>query len=117
MAGEFLIFCENDLIGSSDLECRDSGLGTASGEFYPIEKYEKHRHVFKIFANAHDDSGTQDAVAIADYYRARDKLTLVVKSASGDVVESSTVHIVDFAEETDDECWVDVYLADRSFFI
>jgi hypothetical protein len=114
---DFLIVCEGEAIGSSDLEARDPGMGTARGRFFPLPAYDRVRHVFRIFAESQHSTGAADADKVSKYYSARDQLHLTVETRAGRPIPADTVHISDFRDEIDEEaCEVDVYLSDRTLF-
>ena len=117
MANRYRILCNGELIGTSGLESRDAGMGIAMGRFTPTAAYERVRPVFRMFAEAQRDTGAADERLIADYYRARDALTLSLETDDGVMVPTTVVHIVDFmAEINETACEVEVHFGEPSFF-
>jgi len=117
MANRYRILCNGELIGTSGLESRDAEMGTAMGRFTPTAAYERVRPVFRIFAKAQRDTGPVDERAIANYYRSRDALTLVLENEDGVTIPTTVVHIADFTVEIDETaCEIEVHISDPSFF-
>lgn len=117
MTGHYRICCDDELIGVSDLESLDPGMGTATGKFTPAPGYERVRNVFRLFAEAHRDTGPPDPEKLASYYQARDLLALTVETSSGEVVSVDLVHIADFRDSIDESaCEVEIHVSDASFF-
>lgn len=104
-------------IGTTRLEERDDGMGTASGQFMPGPGYEKVSEVFQLFARAIGGRGADQQAMLADYYRRRDELALSVVSEHGDELPVSTIHIEDYSDELGAEgLHIEVHFEDRSFF-
>jgi hypothetical protein len=86
-------------IGRSRLERRDSAMGVAFGQFYPLPGYESVRWVFVLFTQAQDASGRiADADALARYYEARDALSLALQTPDGHAIAMEALHIVDWGD-------------------
>ena len=117
MADRYLILCNGELIGTSGLESRDAGMGTAMGRFTPTAAYERVRPVFRMFAEAQRDTGPADEQMIAKYYRSRDALKLALENEAGTTIPTTVIHIIDFAVEIDETaCEIEVHVSDPSFF-
>lgn len=117
MSKTYRIICDGEVIGTSALEERDAGMGTASGQFEPATAYQKVRWVFRTYSDAQREQGPADEQKVAEYYRRRDELNLSVESANGQSVPVTVVHISDFADETDHDAYeVEVHSADPAFF-
>lgn len=109
--------CEGALIGTSELEARDPGMGIAWGGFTPSQGYERVRWVFRIFSEALSDTGPANHVEIDRYFSERDKLDLTVRTPQGELVPTSVVHISDFSGELGEGAYeIEVHLDDPSFF-
>lgn len=118
MAARFRFYCGNEEIGSSLLDMRDFGMGTATGVFVPGSGYEHVRSVFRLFSSAQTDAGPHDKELVARYYEARDKLDLRLTTPDGVEIPVSVVHISDFAEGPNDDSYeVEVHFDDRSVFV
>ena len=117
MSNRYHVLCNGELIGTSGLESRDVGMGTAIGQFTPTAAYQRVRPVFRLFAEAQRDTGPADKRMIADYYRSRDALALTLETEGGVVIPTTVVHIADFMAEIDETaCEVEVHISDPSFF-
>jgi hypothetical protein len=99
MANRYRVLCDGELIGTSALESRDAGMGTAIGQFTPTAAYQRVRPIFRLFAQAQRDTGPADGQLLTEYYRSRDALALSVETDNGIVVPTTVVHIADFEEE------------------
>lgn len=105
-------------IGRSRLEGRDAAMGVALGAFEPLPAYLAVQPIFQLFAEA-EEARMRGEVArakeqLATYYQARDALRLTLHTATGRVVPTSTIHIVDFGEEVGRE--VAVHISDPTFW-
>ena len=89
------------IVGHSDLENVEPGLGRAWGVFRPAVGYELVQPVFRLFAQAapHDGSARNSA-GLARYYKARDALNLELLDGSGRTLRTSAIHIVDYSPES-----------------
>lgn len=117
MRMQYLILCDGEVIGTSMLEHRDAGMGTASGKFEPAPAYAKVRAVFRLFSEAQQDTGPADSDILSRYYAARDELSLSVETAAGEPVSTEVVHVTDFAEEFGDDAYeVEVHVNEARFF-
>lgn len=106
------------IVGHSELEHADQGLGRAWGAFRPGMGYELVQPVFRLFAQAvpKDGSANDDAM-LARYYKARDALKLELVSADGRPIPTSTIHIADYTvEEGPNAIELDVLIPDDSYW-
>jgi hypothetical protein len=92
-------------------------MGVAWGAFEPAPAYEAVRAVFQLFTEALPDGGPPanraDEEKLARYYRARDALDLTLQTAEGQVVPTTTIHIVDWDELGRE---VEVHISDLAFW-
>lgn len=106
------------IVGHSELEHADRGVGRAWGPFRPGLGYELVQPVFRLFAQAvpHDDSGRDDLM-LARYYKARDALDLELEDAQGRVISTSAIHIADYSvEEGASAIELDVLIRDDGYW-
>jgi hypothetical protein len=107
------------IVGHSELEHRDAGMGIAGGRFRPGLGYELVQPVFRLFSEAapRDHGQPVDDAKLARYHAARDKLALELVDAGGRPVRTTSIHIVDSTVESGpDAIEIEVMLADPSFF-
>src|SRR5262245_17637548 len=117
MTNRYRILCNGELIGTSGLESRDAGMGTAMGRFTPTAAYERVRPIFRMFAEAQRDTGPADEHMLAKYYRSRDALALALEDEDGVTIPTTVVHIIDFMTEIDKTASeIEVHICDPSFF-
>jgi hypothetical protein len=113
----YRIMHHGQLIGTSDLEFRDSGMAVAFGRFRPLPAYDAVRPVLLRFTAAQRDSGQlADDQAIADYYAARDALELGLQTAEGVPVETGHIHNVDWGPGNEDELEVEIHVIDSGLW-
>ncbi|HKW10334.1 MAG TPA: hypothetical protein VJO33_08135 [Gemmatimonadaceae bacterium] len=106
------------VIGWSDLEYVEPGLGRARGRFRPGVGYELVQPVFRLFAEAcpRSESAARDEVKLARYYKSRDALHLELVDAAGKLIATSTIHIADYSSEEGSDCELDVLIADTAYW-
>jgi hypothetical protein len=106
------------IVGYSELERIEPGVGRASGAFRPGVGYELVQPVFRIFAQAAPRDGTpQDPKALERYYRARDILALELTEPDGRRVHTTSVHIADYSVEDGPEAMeIDVLIKDDDYW-
>jgi hypothetical protein len=97
----FSVVHKGDVIGTSDLEGRDPGMGVANGRFVPTPAYESVRDVFETFAEAIDPV---NADVLQHYFAQRDSLGLELR-CDGAVVPTRTIHIADFSRDAGDDAY------------
>lgn len=106
------------IVGHSELEHTERGIGRAWGAFRPGLGYELVQPVFRLFARAvpHDGSSRDDAM-LARYHDARDSLELQLEDANGKRIRSSTIHIADYTVEAGDKAIeLDVLISDEAYW-
>ncbi|HEY4216501.1 MAG TPA: hypothetical protein VGM67_05155 [Gemmatimonadaceae bacterium] len=106
------------VIGYSELEDIEPGVGRASGAFRPGLGYELVQPVFRIFALAVPRDGSpKDPDALERYYSARDALALELVDGNGEPVTTSSVHIADYTiEEGSAAIAIDVLIKDERYW-
>jgi hypothetical protein len=107
------------LIGESDLETADPGMGVASGQFHAAPGYLQVQLIFRMYADAIPDTsaGQTNGPLLQQYYQRRDALGLRLTDAEGKVIATSAIHISDFTREAGvDAMELEVFLADTSFW-
>ncbi|WIL19443.1 hypothetical protein [Geothrix sp.] len=101
----FAILCNGTVIGHSDLEGVDLGMGILTGEFHPSPGYEEVRPIFQLFGEASPDTSQQAQKGVADltklstYREAVRKLQFEIRHESGQALSLSNIHIVDFSSD------------------
>ena len=106
------------IVGWSDLEQIEPGLGRAHGRFRPSVGYELVQPVFRLFAEAVPASGdTRDGEKLERYYQSRDALALELFDFTGRRVPTSAIHIADYTQENGPAaCELDVLIADEEYW-
>ena len=102
------------MLGHSELEHVDEGMGVRSGPFRPAPGYEQFRPVFRRFANAVGPTSREpeNAEAFAKYYEERDRLGLRLFDDNGREVPA-VIHVHDYSVEAGPDAYqLEVYLAE-----
>ena len=111
----FLVCVDDEVIGSSDLEGQDPGMGVACGPFFPTPSYEKVRSTFELFSAAVEDPRNEGV--LATYYAQRDALGLTLRTSDERTVPAATIHITDFSRELGDDGYeLEVIVQDRETY-
>lgn len=118
----FEIRCNDTLIGHSDLEGVDLGMGILHGEFFPVAGYEAFRPIFQLFGDASPDTAhlkSGDSAKLQAFREQVEALELEVWHRSGEGLPVADVHIYDFSAELglESECQVEVHILDRPAWI
>jgi hypothetical protein len=104
-------------IGRSRLEGQDADMGVAFGAFDPLPAYQSVRPLFLLFTQAEEARRRGEtalaAEQLATYYQARDALQLILQTADGHVVPTSTIHIVDWGDLGHE---VEVHISDPAYW-
>lgn len=106
------------IVGHSELEHIEPGVGRAWGAFRPGLGYELVQPVFRLFARAvpHDGSRRDDEM-LGRYHDARDALDLHLEDTSGKPIRTSTIHIADYSVEAGDSAIeLDVLIRDEAYW-
>ena len=89
------------IVGHSELEHADRGVGRAWGAFRPGTGYELVQPIFQLFSEAVPPSGgARDEAKLARYHGARDKLGLELVDGSGQPIRTTVIHIADYTDGT-----------------
>jgi hypothetical protein len=106
------------IVGHSELEHSERGVGRAWGAFRPGLGYDLVQPVFRLFAQAvAPDGSEQDTALLERYYKARDALNLELTDASGATIPTSTIHIADFTvEDGPSAIQLDVLIPDEAYW-
>ena len=89
------------IVGHSELEHEDRGLGRAWGAFRPGLGYELVQPVFRLFSQAVPTDGSpRDEAKLKRYYAARDALSLTLENAEGQRIPVTAIHIADYTVES-----------------
>lgn len=106
------------IVGHSELEHSERGVGRAWGAFRPGLGYELVQPVFRLYAQAvRDGVAVQDELLLARYYKARDALQLELVDARGARIPTSTIHIADYTvEEGPSAIALDVLIPDEAYW-
>jgi hypothetical protein len=107
------------IVGHSELEHADVGLGRAWGAFRPGLGYDLVQPVFRLFAQAVPRDGTaKDDAMLARRHRSRNALALEVQDADGNPIRTSAVHIADYTvEEGPGAIELDVLIKDDPYWV
>ena len=106
------------IVGHSELEHVEPGVGRAWGAFRPGLGYDLVQPVFRLFARAvpHDGSA-RDENMLARYHDARDALDLELEDTSGKRIRTSTIHITDYTVEAGVQAIeLDVLIRDEAYW-
>jgi hypothetical protein len=95
----FTVIYAGTPIGSANLEEIDASMGIAAGAFEPAPDYERVRHVFRKYADAHRDDGSIDQALLDRMYQELEVLNLRVVGPDGADLAVEWVMIYDFGEE------------------
>lgn len=107
------------IVGRSELERADPGMGIRAGAFRPGLGYELVQPVFRLFTEAVSASSgaPNDEAKLARYYRARDALGLELFDAAGGKVATDRIHIADRTEEEGPKAiTLEVVVSDPAFW-
>lgn len=108
------------IVGHSELEHADRGVGRAWGEFRPGVGYDLVQPVFRLFSEAVPRAGgSRDDAKLARYHGARDALGLELVDAAARPIRTSAIHIVDYsggADEGDGPIELDVLISDDEYW-
>jgi hypothetical protein len=108
------------IVGHSELEHAEPGLGRAWGSFRPGLGYELVQPVFRLFSRAvprGDDAAATDDDMLERYYKARDALRLELHDADGRVIHTSAIHIADYTVEAGSTALeLDVLISDEAYW-
>jgi hypothetical protein len=110
----------NDIIvGHSELEHAEPELGRARGAFRPGLGYDLVQPIFRLFAEAVPPAHAErrDEQKLQRYYKARERLPLELRDASGRHIATTAIHIVDYrAELGNDALELDVLISDDEYW-
>ena len=106
------------IVGHSDLEHSEPGVGRAWGAFRPGLGYDLVQPVFRLYAQAVSQDGAhQDAAKLERYYKARDALSLELTDAAGAKIPTSAIHIADYTvEDGGATIQLDVLIPDETYW-
>ena len=107
-------------IGHSDLEHAEADVRRAWGGFRPGLGYELVQPVFRLFSQAVSRDGvTHDRDLLERYYKARDQLNLELVDGDGNVIKTTTIHIVDYStgDLRPEGVELDVLISDDAYWV
>jgi hypothetical protein len=106
------------IVGHSELEHGERGVGRAWGAFRPGMGYDLVQPVFRLYAQAVARGGEQqDAAKLERYYAARDALNLELTDATGARIRTSAIHIADYTiEDGPSAIELDVLISDDDYW-
>jgi hypothetical protein len=106
------------IVGHSDLEHTEPGVGRAWGLFRPGLGYDLVQPVFRLFAQAVPrEEQTRDDALLVRYYKARDALQLELTDGNGTRIPTSAIHIADYSiEEGPTAMELDVLINDDAYW-
>ena len=102
----YALWLDDSLLGSSDLPHLDDGMGVMLGRFFPEPEYGRVEAVFRLFAEAHGETSRDpvDEAKLARFYEQRDSLPLTLRHASGEVIATQAITVLDYRPEGGDDC-------------
>ena len=102
---KFSVLLDGVVIGHSNLDKSDLGMGVVFGAFSPTQEYQLVQPIFQLFADGKHK----------EYYKERDALNLKLRTDTGDFVAVSCIHIADYSLEIGpDSMELEVHLADTA---
>jgi hypothetical protein len=105
------------VVGWSDLEKIEVGLGRAHGVFRPGVGYELVEPIFRLFAQAVPRDGARDEGKLARYHKSRDALELELFDDAGERITTSAIHILDYTSaESGAPLELDVLISDDGYW-
>lgn len=106
------------IVGHSELEHADHGVGRAWGAFRPGMGYELVQPVFRLFSEAVPAAGgSRDDAKLARYHGARDALGLELEDETGEPIRTSAIHIADYTDDAGDgTIELDVLISDDEYW-
>lgn len=106
------------IVGHSELEHADRGVGRAWGEFRPGMGYDLVQPVFRLFSEAVPRAGgSRDDAKLSRYHGARDALGLELVDAAGRPIRTSAIHIADYTGDAGDgPLELDVLISDDEYW-
>ena len=105
------------IVGHSELENVELDVRRAWGAFRPALGYELVQPVFRLFSQAVPRDGSSRNVAMLErYYRARDALGLELQDAAGQKIDTSAIHIADYAVDNQADITLDVLIRDDRYW-
>jgi hypothetical protein len=99
---QFLVCVDGEVIGSSDLEGRDPGMGMLNGPFYPTPAYEKVKGTFELFSAAVDHKPSNETL-LASCNAQCDALGLTLRTGDNRTIPTATIRIWDYARDLVDD--------------
>lgn len=105
------------IVGHSELENIEPGVGRAWGAFRPGLGYDLVQPVFRLFAQAVPRDGEKDKGLLERYYSARDALSLELVDDGGRSIRTNAIHIADYTiEEGPSAIELDVLVTDGDYW-
>lgn len=106
------------IVGHSELEHSERGVGRAWGVFRPGLGYDLVQPVFRLYAQAvARDGSEQDASKLQRYYKARDAMHLELVDSQGTAIPTSAIHIADYTvEDGASAIELDVLIPDENYW-
>src|SRR5215510_1829027 len=105
------------VVGWSDLEKIEVGLGRAHGVFRPGVGYELVEPIFRLFAQAVPRDSVRDESKLARYHKSRDALGLELYDDAGERITTSAIHIVDYTStDASAPLELDVLISDDGYW-
>lgn len=105
------------IVGHSELENIEPGVGRAWGAFRPGLGYDLVQPVFRLFAQAVPRDGEKDKSLLERYYSARDALSLELVDDGGRSIRTNAIHIADYTiEEGPSAIELDVLVTDGGYW-
>jgi hypothetical protein len=92
---DYLILCDDEVIGASNLEARDPSMGFLQGVFVPTDGYERVRPIFRLYTEAGTSMADMDQEKYNQFREAVSKLQLSLATPDGVRLPVDAVHIFD----------------------
>ena len=114
----YRILCNGTLIGHSDLEGEDPGMGVAYGRFVPTTGYEQFQRTFRLRTEAESDTSAQpnDPEKLDRYRQQLARLRLTLQTSGGVSISTSWIEVRDFSSEAG-KYEVSAQVDDPTFFV
>lgn len=98
---EFIIYCNGEPVGYSDLAFSDEGMGVRNGLFHPLPAYHRVAPLFRDFSRLRQEHiiGSEESGPLQNIRAMIENLQLEVRTASGEPIGTLWVGLEDFSDE------------------
>ncbi|MBI4749259.1 MAG: hypothetical protein HY774_12270 [Acidobacteria bacterium] len=101
----FIIYCNGEPVGHSDLAFSDEGMGVRTGLLLPLPAYQRYAALFQDFSRLRQEHivGSEESGPLQNIRAMVENLQLEVRTASGESIGTLWIGIEDFSDEVGDE--------------